>query len=74
MDKISAKNAVRALALGDRIVFTLHAKKRDPSQPDGWKMRITRLRDQEKHEVVCVLILAQHVLVITGYGYARRAR
>ena len=30
MDKVTAKNAVKALALGDRIVFTLHAKKRDP--------------------------------------------
>jgi hypothetical protein len=103
MDKISAKNAVRALALGDRVVFTLHAKKRDPSrgkfpltreqvknclihgvvtegpapdlkEPGGWKMRITRLRDWEKHEVACVLIVDRNVLVITGYGYARRAR
>lgn len=103
MDKVSAKNAVKALALGDRILFTLHAKKRNPArgkfpltreqvknclvhgvvtegpapdlkEPNGWKMRITRLRDQEKHEVACVLIVDKNVLVITGYGYARRAR
>lgn len=103
MDKVAAKNAVKALALGDRIVFTLHAKTRSPAhgkfpltreqvknclihgvvtegpaadlkEPDGWKMRITRLRDREKHEVVCVLIVEQNVLVITGYGYGRRSR
>lgn len=103
MDKVSAKNAVKALALGDRILFTRHAKTRDPARgkfpltreqvknclihgvvtegpaPDlkesnGWKMRITRLRDQEKHEVACVLIVDRNVLVITGYGYSRRAR
>jgi hypothetical protein len=32
MDKFAAKNAVKALALGDRIVFTQHAKKRDPAR------------------------------------------
>lgn len=103
MDKVSARNAVKALALGDRIVFTLHARNRDPArgkfpltreqvknclvhgvitegpapdlkEPDGWKMRITRLRDQEKHEVACVLIEDKNVLVITGYGYSRRTR
>jgi hypothetical protein len=103
MDRVAAKNAVKALALGDRIVFTLHAKKRDPvrgkfpltreqvknclvhgvvtegptpdlKEPDGWKMRITRLRDQEKHEVACVLIVDKNVLVITAYGSARRSR
>jgi hypothetical protein len=103
MDKVSAKNAVKALALGDRILFTLHAKKRDPvrgkfpltrepvknclvhgvvtegpapdlKETNGWKMRITRLRDQEMHEVACVLIVHRNVLVITGYGYSRRAR
>lgn len=31
MNKVAAKNAVKALALGDRIVFTLHAKKRNPA-------------------------------------------
>ncbi|HJT14810.1 MAG TPA: hypothetical protein VJ790_19460 [Dongiaceae bacterium] len=103
MDKASAKNAVKALALGDRIVFTLHAKKRDPArgkfpltreqvknclihgvvtegpapdlkEPNGWKMRLTRLRDQERHEVACVLIVNRNVLIITGYGYGRRSR
>lgn len=103
MDRAAAKNAVRALALGDSIVFTLHAKKRSPAhgklpltreqvknclihgvvtegpapdlkEPNGWKMRITRVRDQEKHEVACVLIVDKNVLVITGYGYARRSR
>ncbi len=103
MDKVSAGNAVKALALGDRIVFTWHAKRRDPTrgkfpltreqvknclihgvitegpapdlkEPNGWKMRITRLRDREEHEVACVLILGKNVLVITAYSYARRAR
>ena len=103
MDKVAAKNAVKALALGDRIVFTLHAKKRNPAggkfpltreqvknclihgvvtegpapdlkEPNGWKMRLTRLRDQERHEVACVLIVERNVLVITGYGYGRRSR
>ncbi|HEV8389443.1 MAG TPA: hypothetical protein VGQ35_06360 [Dongiaceae bacterium] len=103
MDRIAAKNAVRALALGDRIAFTLHAKRRDPAggkfpltreqvknclihgvvtegpardikEPDGWKMRITRFRDRERHEVACVLIVEKNVLVVTGYGYRRRQR
>lgn len=103
MDRVAAKNAVKALALGDQIVFTLHAKKRDPArgkfpltreqvkkclihgvvtegpapdmkEPDGWKMRLTRLRDRERHEVACVLIVDKNVLVITAYGYARRSR
>lgn len=103
MDKIAAKNAIRALALGDQIVFTLHAKRRDPArgkfplsreqvknclihgvvtegpapdikEPSGWKMRITRLRDEERHEVACVLIPENDVLVITAYGYRRRQR
>ena len=103
MDKTAAKSAVKALALGDRIIFTLHAKKRNPvggkfpltreqvknclihgvitegpapdlKEPNGWKMRITRLRDQEKHEVACVLVVNRNVLVITGYGYGRRSR
>jgi len=103
MDKVTAKNAIKALALGDRIVFTLHAKRRDPArgkfpltreqvknclihgvitegpvpdlrEPDGWKMRLTRLRDREKHEVACVLIVDKDVLVITAYGYGRRSR
>ena len=103
MDKAAARSAIRTLALGDRIVFTQHAKKRDPAggkfpltreqvknclihgvvtegpAPDikelnGWKMRLTRLRDQERHEVVCVLIVDRDVLVITGYGYGRRSR
>ncbi|NJM91986.1 MAG: hypothetical protein HC861_04485 [Rhodospirillaceae bacterium] len=103
MDKTAARNAVRTLALGDRIAFTLHAKKRSPAggkfpltreqvknclihgvvtegpapdlkEPNGWKMRITRLRDREKHEVACVLIVDENVLVITGYGYGRRSR
>ena len=103
MDKVSAKNAVKALALGDRIVFTLHAKKRNPAggkfpltreqvknclihgvitegpapdlkEPNGWKMRLTRLRDGEQHEVACVVIVDKNVLVITAYGYARRSR
>lgn len=46
----------------------------DLKEPDGWKMRITRLRDQEKHEVACVLIVDENILVITGYGYRGRSR
>jgi hypothetical protein len=34
-------------------------------------MRITRLRDQEQHEVACVLVVEKHVLIITGYEYRR---
>jgi hypothetical protein len=103
MDKVAAKNAVKALALGDRIIFTLHARKRKPAggkfpltreqvknclihgvvtegpapdmkEPDGWKMRLTRLREEERHEVACVLIVDKNVLVITAYGYGRRSR
>ena len=47
---------------------------RDIKEPDGWKMRITRLRHQEEHEVACVLIGDRTVLIITGYGYRRRQR
>lgn len=46
----------------------------DIKEPNGWKMRITRLRDQEKHEVACVLVVEKHVLIITGYEYRRRRR
>ena len=46
----------------------------DIREPDGWKMRITRLREQEAHEVACVLIPEQNVLIITGYGYRRKRR
>jgi hypothetical protein len=89
--------------VGDRIVFTRHAKERNPSrgkfpltreqvknclihgvitegpapdmrEADGWKMRLTRPRDLEKHEVACVLIIDKNVLVITAYGYGRRLR
>lgn len=103
MNRGDAKKAVKALALGDRIAFTLHAKKRNPAagkfpltreqvknclihgvitegpSPDikaanGWKMRLTRLREQEEHEVACVLIVDRGVLVITGYGYRRKRR
>ncbi len=46
----------------------------DIKEPNGWKMRITRLRDQERHEVACVLMIEKRVLIITGYGYRRRGR
>lgn len=46
----------------------------DIKEPDGWKMRITRMRDSERHEVACVLIVEKNVLIITGYGYSRRQR
>ena len=46
----------------------------DIKEPNGWKMRITRVRDQEEHEVVCVLVVDKNVLIITGYGYGRRQR
>ena len=46
----------------------------DIKEPDGWKMRITRLRAEEEHEVACVLIVDKNVLIITGYGYRRRHR
>jgi hypothetical protein len=69
MNRIAAKSAVKALALGDRILFTLHAKKRRPA---GGKFPLTR--EQEKHEVACVLVVDRNVLVITGYGYGRRSR
>jgi hypothetical protein len=46
----------------------------DIREPNGWKMRITRLREQEEHEVACVLIVDQGVLIITGYGYRRKRR
>jgi hypothetical protein len=46
----------------------------DMKEPGGWKMRITRLRDQEEHEVACVLIVDKRVLIITGYGYRRKRR
>lgn len=46
----------------------------DIREQNGWKMRITRLRDQEEHEVACVLIVEKHVLIITGYGYRRRQK
>jgi hypothetical protein len=103
VNRSDAKKAVRALALSDRIAFTLHAKTRNPAagkfpltreqvrnclihgvvtegpapdirEPDGWKMRITRLREQEAHEVACVLIPERNVLVITAYGYRRKRR
>jgi len=103
MNKTDARKAVRTLALGDRIAFSLHAQRRNPArgkfpltreqvknclvhgvitegpapdikEPNGWKMRITRLRDREEHEVACVLMVDKHLLVITGYGYRRRQR
>jgi hypothetical protein len=46
----------------------------DIREPEGWKMRITRLRDKEEHEVACVLLVEKNVLIITGYGYRRRQR
>lgn len=46
----------------------------DIKEPDGWKMRITRVRAEEEHEVACVLIVDKNVLIITGYGYRRRQR
>ena len=46
----------------------------DIKESNGWKMRIARLRDQEEHEVACVLIVDRNVLIITGYGYRRRQR
>jgi hypothetical protein len=46
----------------------------DIRERDGWKMRITRMRDQEEHEVACVLVVDKNVLIITGYGYRRRQR
>jgi hypothetical protein len=46
----------------------------DIKEPNGWKMRVTRLRDQEKHEVACVLVIDKHVLIITGYEYRRRRK
>ena len=46
----------------------------DIKEADGWKMRITRLRETEQHEVACVLIVEKNVLIITGYGYRRRRR
>jgi hypothetical protein len=46
----------------------------DLKEPNGWKLRITRLHDREKHEVASVLIPDKDVLVITAYGYVRRAR
>ena len=47
---------------------------RDIKEPNGWKMRITRLRDREEHEVACVLIMERIVLIITAYEYRRRGR
>lgn len=47
---------------------------RDIREPDGWKMRVTRLREEEEHEVACVLMLDWGVLVITAYGYRRKRR
>lgn len=46
----------------------------DIKEPAGWKMRITRTRDSEEHEVACVLVVERNVLIITGYGYRRRQR
>ena len=46
----------------------------DIREPGAWKMRVTRMRDREEHEVACVLIVDRNVLVITGYGYRRRRR
>ena len=103
MNQADARKAVRALAAGDRIAFTLHARRRHPArgkfpltreqvkncllhgivtegpapdikEPNGWKMRMTRVRDREEHEVACVLIPDEHLLVITAYGYRKRQR
>ena len=41
---------------------------------NGWKVRVTRLREQEEHEVACVLVIEEGVLIITGYGYRRKRR
>lgn len=94
---------MRALAAGDRIALTAHARNRNPGrgkfpltreqvkncllhgvvtegpapdikEPDGWKMRITRLLAGEEHEVACVLVIDKNVLIITAYGYRRRQR
>ncbi len=46
----------------------------DIKEVNGWKMTITRLRESEKHEVSCVLIVDQSILVITGYEYQKRQR
>jgi hypothetical protein len=46
----------------------------DIKEPDGWKMRVTRTRDQEVHEVACVLIIDKKVLIITSYEEHRRRR
>jgi hypothetical protein len=103
MNKADVRKAVGALAAGDRIAFTLHARTRHPArgkfpltreqvknclihgvvtegpapdikEPDGWKMRVTRMRDREEHEVACVLVPDRHLLVITAYGYRKRRR
>ncbi len=74
MNRIDAKRAVKILAEADRIAFTDHAKIREPARG---KLPLTReqvknclrLRDQEKHEVACVLVVEKHVLIITGYEY-----
>lgn len=47
---------------------------RDIREPDGWKMRVTRLREGEEHEVACVLMLDRGVLIITAHGYRRKRR
>jgi len=45
---------------------------RDIKEEGGWRVTVTRFKEDEKHEVAAVLIVEKRVLVITGYGWEKR--
>ena len=45
----------------------------DIKEVGGWKVTITRFKEDEKHEVSAVVIVEKSVLVITGYGCEKKA-